>query len=69
MKVIQALSQLKLMSAYAEMTIRSCIDKGLSQGMMLPRVGVEIRAFKEVEEELRPLHGDCLIPYAKALRP
>lgn len=34
---------------------------------MLRRVGVEIRAFKEAEEELRPLRGDCLFLYAKAL--
>lgn len=33
---------------------------------MLPRAGVEIRAFKEVEEE--SLHGVFLIPHMEALK-
>ncbi|EPQ14198.1 Zinc finger protein 572 [Myotis brandtii] len=66
------ISQLKLVSSYAEMTpyltIKSFINDGLSKASMLPGVGSEIQAFSKAEEELKEQHGDKMFPYLKCLR-
>ncbi|EPQ11842.1 Nucleoprotein [Myotis brandtii] len=66
------ISQLKLVSSYAEMTpyltIKSFISDGLSKASMLPGVGAEIQAFLKAEDELKEQHGDKMFPYLKCLR-
>lgn len=66
------ISQLRLVSAYAEvtpyLTIRFFLNEGLSHASMLPGVGAEIRTFNKVEQELHEQHGDGMFPFLKCLQ-
>lgn len=66
------ISQLRLISAYAEMTphltIRAFLIDGLSRASMLPGVGAEIKAFNKAERELLNQHGNGMFPFIKCLR-
>lgn len=66
------ISQIKLISGFAEMTsyltIKSFLHEGFTHASMLPGVGAEVRAFLKAEKKLRDQHGDDKFPYLKCLR-
>lgn len=66
------IGQIKLVATYAEMTLymtmKAFINEEPSHGVMLPGVAKEVKAFLEVENNLKVEHGEGNYPYLKALK-